>query len=110
MKHTPTHAHTYIQPKSITYKVKLDHTYSKNGQYTFKSEMVQEKEGEGGREQWWRGSQDTWDPELKLGQSCTNQDKQVTLGKGITYTEKLLCSNKLCARFFPQNVTVIRKL
>lgn len=47
---THTHAHTHIQPKSITYKVKLDHTYSKNGQYTFKSEMVQEKEREGGRE------------------------------------------------------------
>ena len=59
--------------------------------------MVQEKGGGGGREAWWRGSKDTWDPKLKLGKSWTNQDKLVTLGKGITYTEKLLCSNKHCA-------------
>ena len=51
-----------------------------------------------------------WGSELKLGKSWTKQDKLVTLGKDITCTEKLLCSNKHCAQFFSQNVTVIRKL
>lgn len=65
--------YTYIQPKSITYK-KLDHTYSKNGQYTC-SKMVQEKGGEGGREEGGEAPRTHGTQSSNWKKSWTNQDK-----------------------------------